>query len=75
MPFLTIPNYQLSQIQQLPPLAELQISALITNSRMKTTLLIIINCMLKPMLPSEEYELMPERRIWPDFAKESLFSI
>lgn len=57
MPFLTIPNYQLSQIQQLPPLAELQISALITNSSMKTTLLIIINCLLKLVLPSEEYEL------------------
>lgn len=58
MPFLTIPNYQLIQIQQPPPLAELQISDLITNSRMKPIFFIIVTkCWLKAIIPSEEYEL------------------
>lgn len=42
MPFLAIPNYQLIQIQQPSPLAELQISDLITNSRMKSNFFIVI---------------------------------
>lgn len=68
MPFLTVPNYQLIQIQRPLPLAELQISDLITNSRMKSSFYVVVlvfvflivvinNCQLTAEIPSDEYKL------------------
>jgi len=70
MPFIIIPNYQLIQIQQPSQLAELQISDLITNSRMKPIFfIIIINCWLKAIIPSEENKLDAWKKNLAKFCK------
>lgn len=78
MPLLTVPNYQLIQIQQPPPLAELQISDLITNSRMKSSFCVVFfplivittNRWFKAALPSEEHSLDTWEKNMGVFLKE-----